>query len=172
MTPMPSALPPVDPGMDPLAGLRGYRLPDPVAWWPPAPGWWVLAALLVAVAAVLVWWWLRRRRCMAAVREARRELVRLRREPGDGLDTAAQVRRLSTLLRRYALAQFPRREVAALTGEAWLDFLDAHGGEGRFGDGPGRQLLEAPYRRSIDQPLGPLIELVEDWILRNRGACR
>lgn len=161
---------------DPLEGLRGYHLPDPVGWWPPAPGWWVLGLVLLAVGAVLGWWWLRRRRRTAAARQAQRELARLRRNRLEAKDPAAFVRGLSTLLRRYVLAVFPRREVAALTGEAWLAFLDRHGGGGRFLAGPGRQLLEAPYRPARDAAAGEspdaLAELVEDWIRDNRGAGR
>jgi hypothetical protein len=168
---------------DALAGLRGYRLPDPVAWWPPAPGWWLLAVLLLAVAAALGWWWLRRRRCTAAAREAQRELAQLRRGWPHGHDGAAAVRSLSRLLRRYTLARFARAEVASLTGESWLAFLDAHGGGGRFRDGPGRQLAEAPYRPAPDTSAGhagpadgqlveQLADLVEDWIRRDREACR
>ena len=33
---------------DPLAGLRGYHLPEAVSWWPPGPGWWLLARWLPA----------------------------------------------------------------------------------------------------------------------------
>jgi len=162
----------ITPGDDPLAGLRGYHLPDPVGWWPPAPGWWLLAALLLAVAVALAWWWLRRRRRTAAARQAQRELAWLRRTAGQAHDAAAYTRSLSKLLRRYVLTVFPRREVAALTGEAWLAFLDRHGGGGRFASGPGRQLVEAPYRPAADLPVGQLADLVEDWIRRNAEACR
>lgn len=157
---------------DALAGLRGYRLPDPVAWWPPAPGWWVVATLLLVAAGVLAWWTLRQRRCTAAAREAQRELARLRRDQRQAQDPTAAVRSLSKLLRRYVLAKFARHEVASLTGDAWLAFLDANGGGGRFRDGPGRQLVEAPYRPVADRSVEPLVDLVEDWIRHNREACR
>ena len=39
---------------------------------------------------------------------------------------------MSVLLRRLALMRFPRQHVAALTGNAWLRFLDESGGNGRF----------------------------------------
>lgn len=162
--------------VDPLAGLRPYRMPDPVGWWPPAPGWWVLAALLLGLAVILLLVLHRRRRCRAAARAAEAELARLRAlgNAAEGADEA--LRGLSRLLRRYALVVYPREQVAGLSGADWLDFLDAHGGDGRFGAGPGRALAQAPYQPPSQPPpqteLRTLIDLVGDWIRRNPGACR
>lgn len=167
-----NALPPgVDPLSDPLADLRAYHLPDPVSWWPPAPGWWLLLAVLGVLAVALAWWLSRRRRCRAAARQATRELARLRAALAVDRDEAAFVRGLSRLLRRYVLAAFPGRPVAALTGDEWLAFLDAHGGDGRFRGGPGRSLSDAPYRPAAQVAVDELAELVRDWIQRNREVC-
>ncbi len=157
---------------DPLAGLRDYHLPDPVAWWPPAPGWWVLLGVLLIACVATLWWWQRRRRCTAAARAALRELERLHRRTDPGADGIAYLRGLSRLLRRYARVAFPGQPVAALTGDAWLTFLDAHGGAGRFRDGPGRLLADAPYRAVADGRPDELATLVRDWIRHNRGGCR
>jgi hypothetical protein len=163
---------PLPPAPDVLAGLRPYRLPDPVAWWPPAPGWWLLALLAIGLAAALVLILRRRRRCRAAVRAARAELARLRALAARADSAGEALPGLSRLLRRYALAVYPREQVAGLSGPDWLQFLDAHGGDGRFAAGPGRALAEAPYRPPGDSDLGALFELVGDWIRRNPGACR
>ena len=40
----------------------------------------------------------------------------------------------------------PRSEVASLHGEPWLEWLDHDLPEPRFSKGPGRSLLELPYR--------------------------
>lgn len=162
---------PVPPGTpDPLAALRPYRLPDPVGWWPPAPGWWLLLSLLLVCAALLLFWLRRRRRCRAAARAALAELARLR-APAGSADGDA-LRALSRLLRRYALTVYPRQQVAGLSGEDWLCFLDAHGGDGRFVDGPGRVLAEGPYRPAAPVDLATLADLAGDWIRRNPGNCR
>lgn len=154
---------------DPLAGLRDYHLPEAVTWWPPAPGWWLLLAVL---GVVVVWWLVRRGRCRAAARQALRELAQLRGAPSTRADAAALVRGLSRLLRRYAMVAFPGHPVAALTGDRWLAFLDDHGGGGRFRHGPGRHLVEAPYRRAVEVPVADLADLVHQWILHNRVVCR
>jgi hypothetical protein len=147
-------------------------MPDPVGWWPPAPGWWLLAALLLGLVAVLFVLLRRRRRCRAATRAAVAELARLRADAAVDDGAGATLRALSRLLRRYALAVYPREQVAGLSGEDWLHFLDAHGGDGRFASGPGRTLAEAPYRPAAAVDLAALADLVGDWIRRNPGACR
>ena len=140
---------------DPLAELRGYHPPDPVSWWPPAPGWWLLALLIVGLLTWVMVWALgarrRRRLARAAPRAALDELAALRAAHARDGDATAFARGLSRLLRRFALARYPRRAVAGLSGEDWLAFLDAHGGGGRFQAGPGRELLTAPYRPAKGQ---------------------
>lgn len=157
---------------DPLADLRGYHLPDAPAWWPPAPGWWLLAGLLLVLALFLVLYLMRCRRRRAAARLAFAELAALRAELAAGQGTEVFVRGLSRLLRRFALARFPRTQVAGLAGDEWLAFLDDHSGkkpgEAGFCKGPGRLLAEAPYRPAKDLPGETLADLVERWIRHNR----
>ena len=155
-----------------LAGLRAYHLPEAPSWWPPAPGWWGLALLLLLAGTLLAWWMLRRRRRRAAYRQALDELHALRAALESRHDVAAFVRGLSTLLRRYAIALFPRHQVAALSGEDWLRFLDRHADGSPFLHGAGRQLLDAPYRRQPAAATAELAALVEDWIQRNREVRR
>jgi hypothetical protein len=157
---------------DPLAQLRDYHLPDPVGWWPPAPGWW-LAALLALL--LLIWLiravlgWHRRR---AARRFALRELKALQRAHAKDEDDSVLLRGLSRLLRRFALSRFPRHQVAGLSGEAWLDFLERQHPDSSFRDGPGRLLLDAPYRPAPDtEALPELTRLVRQWIAANPGAA-
>jgi hypothetical protein len=159
---------PVQP--DALSGLRGYHLPEPVSWWPPAPGWWLLAllALLTALALLAVAW--RRYRHRAALRAALAELDSLGRDHGDA-DPAALARQLSRLLRRFALTRYPRHEVAGLSGDDWLRFLDAHGGGKAFTEGAGRLLKEAPYRPAGDSSaFRELAALARSWVLHNAAA--
>jgi hypothetical protein len=154
-----------------LERLRGYHLPEPVSWWPPAPGWWALAFLVLALLVAAVHWMASRHRRRAAARAARAELDALCAAYGRDGDAGAFARALSRLLRRFALARFPRRRVAGLSGEEWLAFLDAHGGGGRFREGAGRVLAQAPYRPLSDPgrdlPVDELSALARDWIRRN-----
>lgn len=110
-------------GADPLAGLRGLHTPPPPGWWPPAPGWWVLAALALAAAVTAVVLLIRRRRRAKPVRAALAELDAIFAALDDGGDARECVQSVSTLLKRVALVRYPRVEVAALSGERWVTFL-------------------------------------------------
>ncbi|MCG6896841.1 MAG: DUF4381 domain-containing protein [Thiocapsa sp.] len=159
--------------MDPLGQLRDWHPPPPVHWWPPAPGWWVLAGLILLGGVWLVRLWWRRHTAGAPARAALRELAALRSSAQPDSDLRAFVAAISGLLRRLALADFPRDQVAGLTGSAWLDFLDATGGGGGFRHGPGRALVEAGYRAAPDgcQWLDreALADLASTWMRTHRS---
>jgi len=147
-------------GADPLAALRPLHLPAPVDWWPPAPGWWALAAVVLTV-PVVIWWY---RRHTALRRAALAELRRLERSAADDGRLSASVNRL---LRRVALARYPRAQVAGLSGEDWLQFLDAQARVKGFCRGPGRVLVTAPFAPACALERGALLELVRQWIRAN-----
>jgi Domain of unknown function (DUF4381) len=160
----------MNPNAQQLLQLRDIHLPGAPAFWPPAPGWWLLAAALLVL---LVW---------AGVVVARRYRVHRRRrrllealaqlEAGlAGARTPEALAQISVLLRRLALMRFPRRQVAALTGDAWLRFLDQSGGDGRFADGPGRVLAAGPYQRALpaDLDTASLAALLRAWVEQNGG---
>jgi len=105
-----------------IAQLHDLREPQAVSMWPETDAWWVLAVILTLLVAFGIWRWLRHRRANAYRREA---LARLRDlEPELSKGDPAALARLDQILRRTALAAFPRGEVAALTGTDWADYLD------------------------------------------------
>ncbi|HEC17036.1 MAG TPA: DUF4381 domain-containing protein [Sedimenticola sp.] len=147
--------------------LRDIHLPEPVSWWPPAPGWWGLLALILLLAGLL---FLGRRlyRRGRLRRAARKALARLQAQYREHKDNRRLAADLSILLRRIALSQFPREDVAGLTGADWLGFLDqglakTHR-QGGFSNGPGRVLAQAPYRPGTAVDAGALLELCAAWI--------
>ena len=150
--------------------LRDIHLPPPVSWWPPAPGWWLLLGLLVGVA---LWWAARRRR--TAARPLSTELGSLNDEVWrrwrdikglceQGLNCTAVARELSVLMRQVALSMHPRRNVAGLTGEAWLRFLDQRLGSDLFRCGAGRVLITAPYRAADSADIRSCMQVCEQWL--------
>ena len=111
-------------------------------WWPPAPGWWLLLAGLAVLGLALAWWGRRRVRRRKSIRCLFDATVDAAPTP------AAQVAAMSELLRRAARRHSP--EADRLDGEDWLRFLDEGTTRTEFAAGPGRLLLEGPYRGDVD----------------------
>ncbi len=126
--------------------LRDLHLPDSIGWWPPAPGWWILAVILAAGLAYFAWRWTRAWRFNAPRRFALRELARIEKEYLEHRNPVALGKQLSELLRRGMLAYAPRGEVAGLTGDAWLAWLDRGMPLPYFHTEGGKSLQNLPYR--------------------------
>jgi len=104
---------------------------------------------------------IRRRQRTALVRLALRELAAI--EADAELNPRQQLQRLSILLRRVCLSVYPREEVAGLTGEAWLLWLDRPFKTPRFAE-IGKPLIDAPYRPLAEADAAPLLGLCRDWL--------
>jgi Ca-activated chloride channel family protein len=148
--------------VDLLDLLEPVPEPPQVSLWPQTAGWIWLGLAVACVAAWLGRRWLLTRRANAYRRAALKAVA------AAGDDPAA----LAVIVRRAALAGYPRAEVAGLYGEDWLAFLDeAYGGSG-FRAGPGRLLAVAPYTSARRAP--DLASLVAEWVrhhYRPRGAA-
>lgn len=139
--------------MDPnasLANLRDIALPDPPPLWPPAPGVWLLLIVIAAVVTALAVLW-RRRWIDNAYRRAGIAL----------LEDARTTREVNIVLKRVALAVYPRPEVAPLYGDDWTSFLDSSCRGMRFADLVG-------VSDEADAP-GKMRSLAQSWIRRHRG---
>mgnify|MGYP001556982421 FL=1 len=126
--------------------LRDLHLPEAIGWWPLAPGWWVLLALVVVALAYTAWRLYKRWQFYAPRRYALRELARFEAEYLEHRDPVAFGKQLSELLRRGMLAYAPREEVAGLTGDDWLAWLDEGMPLPYFHTEGGKSLLDLPYR--------------------------
>jgi hypothetical protein len=97
-----------------LDRLHDIVVPEPPPLWPPAPGVWVVLVVVLCVVLALILWWRRAR----ARNEYRRAGLAL-------LAGALTSREVNVILKRVALAAFPRPRVAPLYGDEWFAFLDS-----------------------------------------------
>ena len=176
----PTTLPQAAPGIvpraaseEPLAQLRDLHLPHAVADWPPALGWWLLAGLVLFG---LVWFMralYRRYQSNAYRRFAQRELTAIVAEHATTQDARRALSALQFLMKRVAMTAFNRAEVAALTGVAWTQFLDATSATSQFSLGPGELLIDGPYEATQDhssQELTALFSLCAEWLKNHSRA--
>ncbi len=139
--------------------LHDIVLPEPVSRMPQTSAWWVLLGLLLVVLGCAVYVFVRRWR---ANRYRRQALARL-----DDLEDAVAI---PVLVKQTALAAWPRSEIASLSGDPWLRFLDASYGGNGFTEGPGRLLPTLAYEaRALDpEEQRALVGVVRDWIRGHR----
>ncbi len=149
-----------------LNGLQEIPLPPPVSYRPATVGWAVVGALVLAIvadAASRAW---RRWQANAYRRAALRELTAIEARLGASATDARAAAELPALVKRTALACFPRERVASASEDEWLAFLDRTCPPGGFVTGPGKLLPRLAYAsdRPSDGELRDLTTLVRHWI--------
>jgi Domain of unknown function (DUF4381) len=106
-----------------LEKLADIVTPPPVSFVPQTWGWYALAALALALAAWGFLRWHRRRKANRYRIEALAELDCIERSIGDGHTPGEALAAIPPLLKRVALAAWPRARVAKLAQSPWVDFL-------------------------------------------------
>ncbi|WP_169334846.1 DUF4381 domain-containing protein [Salinimonas chungwhensis] len=85
--------------------------------WPAAWGWWLVGLLALAVIVGLFFWWRRQRRFNMPRREAISEMKQIDDKSNDWPSQMNQV------LKRAALAYYPRYSLSGLYGQRWTQFM-------------------------------------------------
>jgi len=148
----------MNPSASSLDRLHDIVLPPEVPWWPPAPGFWFLCVLILAPVFLFAWRSWRHWRADAYRRAALRELA-----------NASSPAMLAAVLRRTALAAFPREMVAVLTGSRWVDWLAAHSPE-PVPEAVREQLAIGIYAAPAGPPeLTGLADFAGRWIRHHRS---
>jgi hypothetical protein len=160
-----------------LENLHDIVVPGPVPWWPPAPGWYVLGFLVLATAAWLliraaVKWRNNRYR-----RDALEELTRLEQLSRDVDSRTTAIAQAGELLKRVALAVWPREVVAGLSGGRWLEFLQQTGFNDALAEEQTQVLCNVAYCRKLSEQLSPiqvdeLFRAAGGWISKHDRSLR
>jgi hypothetical protein len=109
------------------------------------------------------WFLWRRLRRQTVKKLAIAELQKIRAQAALQTDQE-QLQALSSWLRRVGMSLTDRQQVASLTGEAWLEFLDQGLAGQPFSQGAGRLLIEGIYRQRLETDVEPLYELCQQWL--------
>jgi len=132
-----------------LSNLRDIVVPDPPPFWPPASGVWIALAIVVAT-MLLIGWHLHTARKRNAYRKAGLLL----------LDNARTSYDVSVIMKRVALAVFPREQVASLYGDDWAAFLHR--------TCPGSYFSSMASSTMSVAPDPQVIRLADTWIRHHR----
>jgi len=142
----------------PLDKLHDFCQPPPPAWTPQTAGWYGV----FAIAGTLIIW--------MAVHQVRKWFAnRYRRVALRELDLLP-ANEFSALLKRTALAAWPREKVASLSGAEWLKFLNEAAGDETFHSPPADRIEEMALQPVTlsNEDEHALRETVATWIRRHR----
>ena len=147
--------------------LRDIHLPEAILWWPLALGWWLLLMILLLGLYGLI------RRLRYRKRHPQIHTiayaVKLLKKLAKQDDKQLLIRDISSLLRRVSISLYGRKQVAGLSGESWLKFLDRKGETTEFTKGVGRILVDLPYQKYVNYQQQDLLLLVHQWLLSQRN---
>ena len=141
-----------------LENLQDIVTPPPVSWWPLAPGWWMLLAAVLVVAGMIAFRLWRSWRVNAYRRAALR-----------ALQMATTVPEIAEILKRTALAAYPRAEVASLTGRAWSRWLGQTVGE-PVPDQIGEALGRGIFAEANNVDVAKVARFAASWIRCHRRS--
>ncbi len=152
-----------------LSQLADIHLPEPVSFWPPAPGWWLLAVLLLIGAALLVRQLLKQREKRKICQYALAELDRCLQRMANSTDEPDQaqlhyINEVNSVLRRVALVHFPQRNVASLSGSAWVDFIREKGDSSLLDEELAKALSHGRFQPRCDVDADALNALGHAWV--------
>ena len=145
--------------------MHGLEMPEPVPMVPQSPGWWVLAGWLAAVALVVAVQLARRRRRNRYRREAASLLDGIAARSAS--DPSGSALEIAALLKRTALAAYPREAVASLYGADWAAFLVRTAGNDAEVVAAADQLAFSAYRADADG--AELVDPARRWIRLHRA---
>jgi hypothetical protein len=151
--------------IDPLQQLRDVHLPEAVSAWPPAYGWWLLATAIVILLSIIVryvWAAYQRR---AFLRES---IIILQAMPlKKGLTPSQKLHHCNDVLKRCAIELYPLDNVATLSGEQWLHFLNTHSRKPLFENID--DWLSLWYKQDVSITLcDDFIQRSEQWLRQQR----
>lgn len=141
--------------------------PEAISWWPQTTGWWWLGAILLGYALYRGWRLLRHWYRNRYRREAADRLKIL----ADDTETPGLVADVNRLLKITAIAAYSREQVARLSGEEWVSFLNRHCPAAPFSPAQGQLLSEATYTgQAVGADTGQqLLEAVLAWVQQHES---
>ncbi|MBO9435963.1 DUF4381 domain-containing protein [Ruegeria sp. R13_0] len=138
--------------VDLLNMLEPAPEPSPISMMPQTWGWAALAVLLLVVLFAAVSVFRKNRRANAYRRAALEELS------APDIPTA----RIAEVLRRTALAAYPRDKVAGLYGDEWVKFLNQSSDMPSLNQELSHALTEAPYKTTPSNE--DLRQMARHWV--------
>ena len=139
-------------GID-LTGLKGLHYPVAPDFWPLAWGWYVILGGILLLALIIIY-----KRMNSPLAYASREMKKIQKSMSE-----KQLKLVSQLLKRVAMARYGREAIAPLSEDAWQEFLLASAPK-VLTKGEAHQLAYAIYNPTPETPDKKLFSAIQKWI--------
>ena len=144
--------------------LRPLQLPEESLWWPLAPGWWLLAVFIAVLLVALSYQLIRATFFRTARHQRNRaQLATIYDRYQRDKNVVQYLHSISTLLRQTAIAQAGRQSVAALSGDAWVSWMQNQTGQ-RFSASTQQLLTSGLYQPQPAPPDKKFYNDIERWL--------
>ncbi len=157
-------------GNSKLTGIQEITLPEPISYFPHTIGWKILLVGIIIAAIIFGYKRYRHWQANRYRTDALKRLATIEQEiQGSGTKTKSLLD-LPILVKQTALQAFPRDEIAQLSGDRWLGFLDRSCDTQEFTQGVGQLLPQLAYQSTSalanlpEQKISNLIDLIRQWI--------
>lgn len=136
-----------------LSGLKDLHYPLAPSWWPLAWGWYVVVGVIFLLLVIIIY-----KKRSSSLAYAKREMKKIQKRT-----TENQLKMLSQLLKRVAMARYGREAIAPLSEDAWQEFLLASAPK-VLTDEQAHQLAYAIYNPNPETPNKKLFSATQKWI--------
>lgn len=150
-----------------LKGMEEISSPDPISAMPQGVGWWVLTSILLLVGGFL--FYRLRRSWIANAYRRRASAALLTLEEGADENWHDHLQGLPEILRATALKAYPRRNVVALSGARWREFLNATTDSALWSEKTFQTLYDLSYRPASKKGLSEVaarevLHVTKEWV--------
>lgn len=150
-----------------LDQMHDIIIPSAVSFWPLAPGWYALVLLVLAFSIHLgLKQWSNYQKNLY-----RREALEALSKTPSGEDANKEINTLLGLMKRVALQCFGREKVAALSDDAWWDFMEKHS-KAKVGieiRELSQKILYSANAQASSEDVKRLSKVAKVWITTHKG---
>ena len=156
-----------------IHGIDEIILPEAVSMWPSAPGWKVLSIIILLWVLYRTVNWIKYTWRNRYRGEVLRQIDKIQKQSENDINSVISI--LPHYLKVTALQAYPRHDVASLSGNEWLIFLDLHYAGPSFSKSVGKKLLTISYLPQEQWQISKeesrtLIKMSRQWIKKHKEA--